>query len=141
MTFCYGIIPLRRTQNTWFVLLVHHQKGHWGLPKGHPEPHELPEMTAQRELCEETGLQVERFLLLPVFEEHYTVDHQPKTVQYYAAFVTGQEKRQVKEIKALKWVPLQDAMDHVTFVGNQTILQDVAKILIQKPDVANFASQ
>jgi arsenate reductase len=53
---CFGVIPVRHKENGWEVLLVKHNKGHWGFPKGHPSPNETPYQVAERELLEETGL-------------------------------------------------------------------------------------
>lgn len=38
------------------VLLVHHNLGHYGIPKGHVEFGETDEETALREFFEETGI-------------------------------------------------------------------------------------
>lgn len=38
------------------VLLIHHNLGHWGFPKGHVELGETEEETARREVFEETGI-------------------------------------------------------------------------------------
>lgn len=44
-------------------LLIQDGKDRWTLPKGHIEPDELPELTAAREIYEETGLSADFTIL------------------------------------------------------------------------------
>lgn len=115
----YGIIPLKMKNDIWYVLLVQLHAGHWGFPKGHPNPHETPLETAQRELFEETGLKVNKLFSDQTLEESYVFkaygDIIHKKVKYYTAQVEGKIKMMEEEIKDFKWVPLSEAADHVTF--------------------------
>ena len=52
---CCGCIILNENK----VLLVKHNDGHWGFPKGHVEKDETELQTAIREVKEETNLDVE----------------------------------------------------------------------------------
>jgi bis(5'-nucleosidyl)-tetraphosphatase len=115
----YGIIPLRKKHGNWQVLIVKHGKGHWAFPKGHPETGEKPIETAERELREETGLQISNLLDLPQQKERYffrqgtnLVD---KTVIYFVAEVQGEVSIQEREISDFKWLPLKDAKKFVTY--------------------------
>ncbi|MFN0065205.1 MAG: NUDIX domain-containing protein, partial [Chlamydiales bacterium] len=96
----FGIIPIKKRR----VLLVHHQKGHWSFPKGHAEENEDPKMTAARELKEETGLDVIRFLEIPPIEEEYAFDLIRKKVTYFFAEVEGKLQLQTAEIQEARWV-------------------------------------
>ena len=69
--FCFGIIPLKRKEESWEVFLVKHNKGHWGFPKGHSLLEETPEQIACREVYEETGLSVTNFLQVSPLTEKY----------------------------------------------------------------------
>lgn len=115
----YGIIPLRKRNKRWEVLLVQLYAGHWGFPKGHAEPGESPSQAAERELKEETGLIIKQLLSESVFEEAYQFSKHGalihKTVYYYAAEVQGDVKPQVEEIKATQWIPFNDAEAQITF--------------------------
>lgn len=62
-----GIIPLQKISGTWMVFIVQHKSGYWGFPKGHIEPGETQQQTASRELFEETGLHIEKYLPVPQF--------------------------------------------------------------------------
>lgn len=116
----YGVIPLRHVEGEgWETLIVQHLSGHWSFPKGHPEGGEQPKQAAQRELYEETGLEVVRFLPLETFEEHYSFFHKKQKIQkavlYYPALVRGNVRRQEEEILALEWLSLQDSCARLTF--------------------------
>jgi len=115
----YGIIPLRKQNETWYVLLVKHGKGHWAFPKGHPETGEKPMETAEREFKEETGLQIARFLEIPMQKEHYTFPHGSdwinKTVCYFTAEVHGEVSIQEAEIEDFQWLDLDEAQKIITF--------------------------
>lgn len=129
----YGIIPLRKSNEAWEILIVQLHAGHWGFPKGHPEPQETPLETAKRELFEETGLIVSQLLSDQELEESYIFkargDLIYKKVTYYLAEVHGQLLKLQDEIKDLKWVPLSEAVEHVTFDQSKNICRSTAKIL------------
>ena len=57
----FGIIPLRRFDDTWQAFIVQQTNTYWSFPKGHAERSETPQETAERELFEETGLVVKNY--------------------------------------------------------------------------------
>jgi bis(5'-nucleosidyl)-tetraphosphatase len=116
----FGIIPLRQENGSWQVLLILHQGGrHWAFPKGHGNPGETPIDSAQRELKEETGLDIQELLqetpLMEKYQFHRKREIVIKTVQYFPATVSGILHLQAEEIRDAKWVPLKDAIKHLTF--------------------------
>lgn len=123
--YSYGIIPLKwdHSKKEWEVLLIQHHAGHWAFPKGHANPHETPEEAAERELFEETGLTIDRYLskdtLKDTLKENYTFFFQKKriykTVYYFIAQVKGEVVLQQEEIKASRWIPLSEAAKYMTF--------------------------
>ncbi|MCH9704298.1 MAG: NUDIX domain-containing protein [Chlamydiae bacterium] len=106
----FGVIPIQRGK----TLLVKHQKGHWAFPKGHAEPGESAQETARRELLEETGLAVTKWLG-PQFQECYSFDQTDKRVTYFLAEVAGDLSLQEEEIAESKWVTPRDAYSLATF--------------------------
>ncbi|MGE3954016.1 MAG: bis(5'-nucleosyl)-tetraphosphatase [Parachlamydiales bacterium] len=124
----FGIIPLRKAQQ-WETYLVHHQKGHWGFPKGHAEPGETPKQSAIRELLEETGLRVERFLSDTPLYDHYIYEKGEKRVTYFLAEVSGEARLQQAEIQQGEWLTLPEAKKRLTFEGSKEICQKVADLL------------
>ena len=66
---CGAIVYRKSHGNTEILLIKHVNSGHWSFPKGHVEGNETELETAQREIKEETGIDV---ILDPTFRE--TVD-------------------------------------------------------------------
>ena len=132
--FSFGVIPLQENEKGVFVLLIFHKGGkHWSFPKGHKDPGESDLETATRELKEETGLDIEKYLSEDPYMESYTFYklHEKvfKTVSYYPAFVTGELKLQPEEILDAKWLPIQEAIAHLTFKEAKVICQKVFDLL------------
>ncbi|WP_228840673.1 bis(5'-nucleosyl)-tetraphosphatase [Candidatus Protochlamydia phocaeensis] len=130
--YSFGIIPLRYSQQQWHVLLVQHQAGHWAFPKGHADAGESPQQAAERELYEETGLKVKKYLSQEDLIERYffKVRQQRicKLVRYFIALVEGQVVIQEAEIQASRWLPLSEASQHVTFKEGKLLCQQVEEL-------------
>ena len=56
-----GVIVI--SKNSKLLLVQGRRTGKWSLPKGHIEEHETFEECAKRELLEETGIKVDKFVL------------------------------------------------------------------------------
>ena len=129
----FGIVPLRCTQGIWEVFLIQHQKGHWSMPKGHPEGNESPIETAKRELFEETGLIVKRLISdTPLVEQYQFLNKNniiDKTVDYFVAEVTGQEVLQLEELKNGCWLTLQQSLEKVSFSEARGILERTIQLI------------
>ncbi|WP_194843633.1 bis(5'-nucleosyl)-tetraphosphatase [Candidatus Clavichlamydia salmonicola] len=129
--YAAGIIPLQKNaDNEWKVFLIKHRYGgHVGFPKGHVEKEETFQETAQRELKEETGLEVSSFLPIESFEVSYSFffkgDYYQKTVWYFTAIVQGEVVLQAEEIKDGTWYSLADAAKEIHFQSNKDICQTV----------------
>lgn len=123
-----GIVPLQRRANQWLVLLVL-QGRTWSFPKGHVELGESPKQTAERELHEETNLQVAEYLAQSPFEERYIFsEHQirvHKSVLFFPALVTGDLKVQREELLDAIWMPLEVAGPKLTHGTTRQIWQKV----------------
>ncbi|MFT4554593.1 MAG: bis(5'-nucleosidyl)-tetraphosphatase [Chlamydiales bacterium] len=130
----YGVIPLRREDEIWQVYLVCHNAGHWAFPKGHREGEESGQQTAERELNEETGLSIVRFLSSPPIKEQYFYTHDSqkidKTVVYYLAEVEGHVNLQEEEICDGRWINLHEAQEQITFPEGRSICSQAMKTLL-----------
>lgn len=130
----YGIVPLRQDGGHWYVLLIKHRTGgHWTFPKGHSELNETPQQSANRELFEETGLSVLRYLSDSVFKIRYRFfskgQHVDKTVWFYVAEVSGEVKLQAEEVVDSIWKPLKDAVSSLTYDTDKSTCQKVCEML------------
>ena len=128
----FGIIPIRNKDSNCQVLLVLHQKGHWGFPKGKPEQKETPKETAVRELKEETGLDVSEFLDSS-FQENYSFEEDElainKQVVYFPALVKGEVVLQEEEVSEASWMGILQAEETMTFLEGKKMLQEIKKWL------------
>ncbi|MBB64162.1 MAG: hypothetical protein CMO81_03785 [Waddliaceae bacterium] len=130
----YGVIPLKKVNHQWQVFLVQHQAGHWGFPKGFPEENEGEREAAERELMEECGLHVQRWLSDKAIQEHYVHDaygpKTEKTVHYFLAEVEGILRLQKAEIQDGKWLDLDSAFFLLTFPASKFVMKEVKQLLI-----------
>jgi len=134
----FGVIPVfRDKENNLFFCLVQHAEGHWGFPKGHPEPGESEKETAARELEEETGIDMIDFSSNKSFIEEYAFEQDgiihDKSVKYFFGFVSSVVSATPdnfkKEIPELKWVTYEDAKKLITFPEAKRILEEVFEYL------------
>ncbi|MBF5059180.1 hypothetical protein NEPTK9_000688 [Candidatus Neptunochlamydia vexilliferae] len=119
----------------WEAFLIQHlEGGHWGFPKGHPEKGESPKQTAERELLEETGMTVGRYLDAPYLVEKYQYIHDglliDKTVRFYLAETASPKYTlQAEEICGGKWLLLKDLLSYATFEEEKNLYLSLIKSL------------
>jgi len=128
----YGIIAIQWNQGHWETFIVKHQKGHWSFPKGHAEVGETPQETAAREMEEETGAKLVRFLDTPPLKEEYTFKANgeliEKMVTYFLAEVEDAGSHlQEKEIIEGKWLPFEEAEKLITFAAAKKLCKEAEK--------------
>ena len=125
----YGIVPLRRLDNNWYVFVIRRTKGFWELPKGHSEPGESPLETAKRELLEETGLQVSQLISEKPFTIQYEYEEEgrdiTKEVLYFLAEVRGEVALQPEEVNEGQWIHIDQADKLLTFENSMALIQEV----------------
>ena len=140
----YGVVPLKMKDGVWKVFLIQHKNGHWSLPKGRPEGIEGPLGTAERELEEETGLHVVKWLTKYPLFEHYRFSRAgnvvDKTVSYYPAVVDGKEALQLDEVQSGAWLDFDEASLRATFGEVKQVVTGTKKVLdaLDPMDVKEF---
>lgn len=131
----FGIIPLKKEDSQWKVFIVKHKAGHWGFPKGHSNGSERPQETAERELMEETGFFVEKYLPFESFcYSYHCVSHGKevnKTVSLFAALVKGQINLCSVEIEEGKWIVLEKVCEKIQFVQIHQIIEQLQSLLLK----------
>lgn len=94
------------------VLLVHHNKGHWGFPKGHVEKDETEFETALREVKEETNIDAK---ILGDFRHVVTYSPKPNTIKDVVFFIgealSFDLKPQIEEASEVKYVSINEALN------------------------------
>jgi ADP-ribose pyrophosphatase YjhB (NUDIX family) len=99
------------------LLLLHRKLKKWFPPGGHIDPNELPHIAAQREVREETGLDIEllsseqqlgdvRVLPQPycILLENITLGHQHIDLIYFARVRAGSLAISQREADAARWL-------------------------------------
>ncbi|HLC84205.1 MAG TPA: bis(5'-nucleosyl)-tetraphosphatase [Candidatus Nanoarchaeia archaeon] len=129
---CGAIIFIEKDKQRHFLVLQH-RGGHWDFPKGHVEPDESEHQTAQREVKEETGLDI---TIIPGYREEITYSPGKgveKSVTFFVAEVDSDHvKIQAKEISAFRWLPYQDARSLLSFDSAKGLLDKAVAFLKQQ---------
>ena len=108
------------------VLLVKHNQGHWGFPKGHVEGNETEEETAKREVKEETNIDVEIIKGKRYTEEYITNKGNDKEVIYFIAKkISGEIKKQESEIENIEWVEIEEVENRLTYNNSKELFKKV----------------
>ena len=103
------------------IALVHRPRyDDWSLPKGKAEPGEVVQVTAAREVQEETGFRAAIGRSLTTVS--YTTTAGPKTVQYFAARRMGGYFTPNKEVDRLEWLPVAKAGVRMSYEFDRAVL-------------------
>ncbi len=133
--FSYGIIPLRRINGKIECYLVKNKNGsYWGFPKGHAEGSETPKVAAERELLEETGLNIISWIESDSLEESYIFTHQGQLVEkkvfYFIAEVTKVAVIQLEEILDGRWFSLDEVEETLTYEASKNVFAKAKPYII-----------
>jgi len=97
----------------------------WVLPKGKLKPSESAIAAAEREVVEETGHNVSVHEFLGVVSYKAT-NGKPKVVQFWRMHPRGGRTRKLmRDIKAVKWLPLEAAIEKLDHPLEQLFLRNV----------------
>jgi 8-oxo-dGTP pyrophosphatase MutT (NUDIX family) len=115
------------------IALVHRLKpALWALPKGTPQAGETLDETALRETREETGLEVE--IEQPISSIRYFFvrgrTRFAKTVHFFLMRpVGGDLSLHDHEFDEVRWWPLEEAIELVTYPTERSVLERAAALL------------
>jgi 8-oxo-(d)GTP phosphatase len=117
-----GAVLWRVRSGSVETALVHRPRyDDWSFPKGKSLPGENVLLTAVREVEEETCVRAALGRRLPSL--NYTVDGQPKRVEYWAARpVSAGQFTPGEEVDALAWLPLRAARERLSYPRDVTLL-------------------
>ncbi len=101
-------------------------KGHWSLPGGVLEVGEVLEDAIRREVMEETGLEINPFSIVEVFERIMR-DGEGKPEYHYVLIdylcrVTGGELRPGDDVARCEWVARKDLASYKLTEGSQSVI-------------------
>jgi 8-oxo-dGTP pyrophosphatase MutT (NUDIX family) len=139
-----GIVYRRTNGGIEIVLCGRMPRGIWGLPKGTPIPGETLEQTAEREVREETGLEVKIDRKVGEIEYWFSRVEQGvrfhKRVHHYLMVPTGGSTADHDhEYDVVQWFPLWDAEHALTYANEAEILRRAAAMLNAPSNQANDA--
>ena len=118
-----GGVVLRREGEDFEVVLVHRSRYRdWTFPKGKAHPGERDEDCALREVEEETGLRCELGEELESTAYRDSKDRE-KVVRYWRMHVIKGELHPRNEIDAAEWIPLEDAVDRLSYRRDREVLE------------------
>lgn len=130
-----GGLIYRKELDGYYFCLILDAYGKWTFPKGHAEPGESLEVTAQRELQEETGLK--NLDVLEYIGETQVKVHKPnetpyrKMIKYFLIATSDTEivVPKVSELKDVKWFALKEARDILGYENAKEIFDNgIAKL-------------
>jgi len=117
-----GVVVRQRPDGALEVAVVHRPAyDDWTLPKGKLQAGEREEHTALREVEEETGMRcrLERALGSTKYKDHRG---RQKIVHYWVMRALDGHFKATKEVDQLRWVPVAEASDILTYHHDRTLL-------------------
>lgn len=125
-----GVIVLKKEDSRFFVLLVHHNLGHWGIPKGHMEKGEKEEETAIREVLEETGITTS---IIDGFRRIISYSPKKATIKDVVFFL-GEAKTftihsQESEVEEARFIEIEESLKVVTYLQEKEVIKEAIKFL------------
>jgi 8-oxo-dGTP diphosphatase len=124
-----GGIVLRGASRPRFAVVRMRREKAWVLPKGKLNPREHPRDAAKREVLEETGHDVSVHEFLGSMS--YAVEGKVKIVQFWLMRAMGHQTRDLMDdVKAVKWLPLREAVKTLTRPHEKVFLTHVGPIAL-----------
>ena len=124
-----GGIVLRRGDTPLIAIVRQRKRNEWVLPKGKLDDGETPKEAAHREVLEETGHEVaiHEFLGTLVYQS----GGRSKVVHFWRMEAEGgQVRKLMNDIKAVDWLPLEDAIARLSREYERAFLVQIGPIAL-----------
>lgn len=128
-SYSAGGVLYRVENGQLYIALIATDRGkRWGLPKGHVQRGETPEMAAVREIAEETGLRGTVLEYLTTIEYWFrsgsTRIHKYVDL-FLLRYVSGDVVPQFSEVDDARWIALPEALDMLSFRRERDVVAQV----------------
>ncbi|HAT1289361.1 TPA: NUDIX hydrolase [Corynebacterium striatum] len=131
-TLAAGAVLWRGNPHDPEVAIIHRPRyDDWSLPKGKVDPGESLPTTAARELREETGYDAKLGKLIG--KVTYPVQGRTKVVYYWLAKVLSGDFTDNSETDELRWMPIDEASELLTYAVDTDVLEKAKKRLLLAP--------
>lgn len=132
-----GGVVYRRNQDTIEVLICKDAGYHrWVLPKGLVRKNESMEATALREVEEEVGVRARIVAPLGDPEKYIYTARGVRVFKYVHYFLmeyeSGSEMQHDAEMEAVRWVPIDEAIELLAYKGAQEVVKRGKALLFHK---------
>lgn len=131
-----GVAFRQSALGTEVALISVGKPARWQLPKGIVDPGETPEVTAVREVREETGLETSLQKKIDTIEYWYVGNKGQQRVRfhkfvhfYLLAYQAGDIGKHDWEVNEAKWVELQEAKQLLAFKSERLVLEKAAQLI------------
>jgi 8-oxo-dGTP diphosphatase len=130
-----GGIVLRGDRKPQIAIVQLRKLSAWVLPKGKLAASESIIAAARREVLEETGHRVSIHEFLGTLA--YEAGGRPKVVQFWRMQAIGGPVRELmRDVKAVQWLALEDAIAQLTHVREQAFLDQVGPMALKSAERA-----
>ena len=127
-----GVVYRRTDLGTEVVICGRDSDGVWGLPKGTPDLGESLEQTAEREVTEETGLQVRIVDKVGVVEYWFSregVRYHKWVHHYLLEALGGSTAEHDHEYDRVEWRPIEIAIKTLSFKNEVDIVKKARQMI------------
>jgi 8-oxo-dGTP diphosphatase len=125
-----GGIVTRRGDPPLIAVVRLRKRNEWVLPKGKLDDGETPRAAAEREVLEETGHQVSVHEFLGTLA--YEAGGRPKVVHYWRMEADREQTLELMDdVKAVAWLPLDQAVERLTRGHEQAFLAEVGPLALE----------
>ncbi|MFL5928363.1 MAG: NUDIX hydrolase [Gaiellaceae bacterium] len=148
--FSAGGVLVRRLRGRWMMAAIRpagKRPGLWALPKGRIDPGESGEVTALREVAEETGAHGRSLGKLGDVRYVFTWPPKPadgerifKVVSFFLVLYEGGRLGDLPpafrhEVAEARWLPLDEAPELLTYGGEKDMARKASAVLESYDDV------